>query len=69
MLAHGRLGQVQHRGGAVKSTTVGDRDDTAQRGDIQYLTHATTGTPISIFDQFACSSPVVAVRPISKCNR
>jgi hypothetical protein len=39
MLADCRLGQVQHGRGPVKSTTVRDRDDTAQRGDIQDLTH------------------------------
>ena len=39
VLADGRLGQVQDRRGAVKSATVGHRDDAAQRCDVQDLGH------------------------------
>ena len=40
MLADRRLGQMQNRRGAVKSATVGHRDDAAQRRDVQNLSHA-----------------------------
>ena len=40
VLADGRLRQVEHRRRAVKSATVGHRHDTAQRRDVQHLSHA-----------------------------
>ena len=42
VLAHGGLRQVQHCRCAVKSATVGDRHDAAQRCDVERLSHAAT---------------------------
>ena len=53
MLADRRLGQMQNRRGTVKSATVGHRDDAAQRGDVENLTHASQRTLISRSDQFS----------------